>query len=69
MKRFKVINERKNSIIYVTLHEPPYEDENILNKTGYKAKDCKIVEVYMEADELETEMSVIDMQHNEGEEE
>ena len=46
MKRFKV--ERKTGdlgIIYVTLYNPPYEDENILHKTGWKAKDVTITEV------------------------
>ena len=60
MKRFKVLNQRKSSIIYVTLHQPPYENENILYKTGWKAKDCDIKEVFLEANELEKEVSSID---------
>ena len=30
--------------IRVTLYQPPYEDENILNKTGWKVKDVTITE-------------------------
>jgi len=55
MKRFKVENStikymddfgnRKFDTIYVTLHNPPYENENILHKTKWKAKDCKITEI------------------------
>ena len=30
--------------IRVTLHQSPYEDENVLNKTGWKAKDVTITE-------------------------
>ena len=52
MRRFKV--ERVNSAadygydtIIVTLPNPPYENENILNKTGWKEKDCTITEITM----------------------
>jgi len=49
-KRFKV--ERNNGdlgIIYVTLHKPPYEDENILYKLGgWKAEDVTITEIKRE---------------------
>ena len=34
--------------IRVTLWEAPYEDENILNKTGWKVKDVTITEVTQE---------------------
>ena len=48
MKTFKV--EKKNSleIMKVTLYQPPYEDENILNKTGWKSKDVTITDVTTE---------------------
>ena len=52
MRRFKV--EHKNyekPIIFVTLNQPPYEDENIINKTGSKAKDVKITEIKFEEEE------------------
>ena len=46
MKRFKIEHMKEfKPPIYVTLHQPPYEDENILNKTGWKAKDVTITEV------------------------
>ena len=31
--------------IKVTLYQPPYEDENILNKTGWKTEDVTITEI------------------------
>ena len=34
--------------IRVTLWHPPYEDENILNKTGWLIKDVTITEVTQE---------------------
>ena len=34
--------------ILVTLYQPPYEDENILNKTGWDIKDVTITEIEQE---------------------
>ena len=34
--------------IRVTLYEAPYEDENILNKTGWKVEDVTITEIAQE---------------------
>ena len=55
MKRFKVVNKTieymdkfgntKCDTIYVTLWKPPYENENILHKTKWNAKDCTITDV------------------------
>ena len=47
MKRFKVEDNRWDAkpTIYVTLHNPPYETENILYKTGWKEKDVTITDV------------------------
>ena len=55
MKRFKVINnkikfmdkfgERRFDTIVVTLHQPPYENENILYKTSWNEKDVTITEI------------------------
>ena len=55
MRRFKVVNSkieymddygnRKFNTIYVTLNQPPYENENILHKTKWNAKDCTITDV------------------------
>ena len=47
-KRFKVEHKDwfDNPTIYITLHHPPYEDENILYKLGgYKAEDVNITDV------------------------
>jgi len=44
MKRFKVEKENGDTIT-VTLNQPPYEDENILNKTGWKKEDVTITDV------------------------
>ena len=52
MKRFKVEKEYGATIV-VTLHQPPYEDENILNKTGWKAKDVTITEMKTEFEDEE----------------
>ena len=46
MKRFKVEHKDwEKPIITVTLNQPPYEDENILNKTGWKKEDVTITDV------------------------
>tara|TARA_R100001163_G_C4861381_1_gene67464 strand:- start:106 stop:264 length:159 start_codon:yes stop_codon:yes gene_type:complete len=46
MKRFKVEhNDMEMGILYITLHNPPYEDENILSKINWKQKDVTITEV------------------------
>ena len=45
-KRFKVErNTGDLGIIYVTLYNPPYEDENILERTGFKANEVTITEM------------------------
>ena len=52
MKKFRV--EHKDWLkppITVVLYQPPYEDENILNKTGWKVKDVTITEVTLEVEE------------------
>ena len=50
MKRFRVERESSTSIegyevMIVTLHKPPYENENILHKTKWKEKDVTITDV------------------------
>ena len=45
MKTFLVEYLKKGTTIRVTLHNPPYENENILYKTGYKEKDVKIIDL------------------------
>ena len=50
MKRFRV--ERVNQsfasgyeVMIVTLHNPPFENENILHKTKWNIKDCTITDI------------------------
>ena len=46
MKRFRVEhNNWEKPVIYVTLWKPPYENDNILYKTKWKAKDVTITDV------------------------
>jgi len=55
MRRFKVINKtveymeqfgiRKYDTSYITLHNPPYENEDVLSHTKWKLKDCIITDV------------------------
>ena len=46
MRRFKVEhNDWEKPVIFVTLHQPPYENENILYKTGWNEKDVTITEI------------------------
>ena len=48
MKTFRIENKHTYDIIRVTLYKAPYEDENILNKTGWNIKDVKITELDIE---------------------
>jgi len=49
MKTFKVKHrDYTKPSIRVTLYQPPYEDENILYKTGWQVKDVTITEVTQE---------------------
>ena len=45
MRTFKVENTRRGVTIKVVLQKPPYENENILYKTGWKEKDVTITEM------------------------
>ena len=48
MKRFRVEhNSFDKPTITVQLNQPPYENENILYKTGWKEKDVTITDVTM----------------------
>ena len=51
MKTFEVEHLDKMQTLRITLHHPPYEDEDILNKTGWKAKDVTIKEIKQEIEE------------------
>ena len=51
-KRFQIEHkDMEKGTIWITLHNPPYEDENILNKTGWKVKDVTITETTQEVEE------------------
>ena len=48
MKRFRVEHKDYDKPpITVTLHQPPYENENILYKTKWNEKDVTITEIIM----------------------
>ena len=66
MKTFLVENSRKGLTIKVTLHNPPFEDENILHKTGWTAKDCTISDVTNGTISL-SDYNSIDNEHDERE--
>ena len=52
MKVFKVKHKDwSKPPIKVVLYQPPYEDENILNKTGWKVKDVKITEIEIDIED------------------
>ena len=45
MKRFKIEhNDYDVPITYITLFQPPYEDEDVLARIKWKAKDVTITE-------------------------
>tara|TARA_B100001996_G_scaffold322422_1_gene267232 strand:- start:212 stop:379 length:168 start_codon:yes stop_codon:yes gene_type:complete len=46
-KRFRVehIDWVDNPTLYITLHHPPYEDEDVLARIKWKAKDVTITEM------------------------
>ena len=45
-KRFKVEhNDMEKGVLYITLHHPPYNDEDVLSKINWKQKDVTITEV------------------------
>ena len=50
MKTFRIENKHTYEIIRVTLYKPPYEDENVLNKTGWNSKDVTITDITISED-------------------
>ena len=51
-KRFRVEhNDMEKGVLYITLHHPPYEDEDVLARVKWKAKDVTITE--MKSNEVE----------------
>ena len=67
MKTFLVENTRKGTTIKVRLTNPPYENENILYKTGYKVKDCVITEIGKNNSIHLEDYDSIDNEHDEKE--
>ena len=46
MKRFKVEhNDWETPTMYITLYKPPYENADVISRTKWKLKDCKITDV------------------------
>ena len=46
MRRFKVEHKDYDvPVTYITLFQPPYEDEDIISRTKWKLKDVKITEI------------------------
>ena len=51
-KRFRVEhNDMEKGVLYITLHNPPYNDEDVLSKVDWKLKDVTITEVYQGEEE------------------
>ena len=44
MRRFRVEKEDGSKMI-ITLHNPPYEDEDVISRTKWKLTDCTITEL------------------------
>ena len=45
-KRFRVEhNDMEKGVLYITLHHPPYNDEDVLSKISWKQKDVIITEI------------------------
>ena len=46
MKRFKVEhNDYRIPVTYITLFNPPYENEDVISRTKWKLKDVIITEI------------------------
>ncbi len=45
MRRFKIEDIHGEHLMYITLHSPPYENENVLSRTKLTLKDVKIIDV------------------------
>ena len=45
MKIFRIEQKHNLDRLVVTLHQPPYENENILYKTGWKEEDVTITDI------------------------
>jgi hypothetical protein len=67
MKLFLVENIKKGTTIRVRLENPPYENENILYKTGYKLNDCIITDLSANSTLDLSDYKSIDNEHDEKE--
>ena len=46
MRRFRVEDKTfEKPTMYITLHDPPYEDEDVISRTKWKLKDSIITDV------------------------
>ncbi len=45
MRRFRIEDKDGDLLMHVTLHKPPYENENVLFKTKLKQKNVTIKDV------------------------
>ena len=45
MRRFKIQKNSNLEQMIVTLHQAPYDNKSILNRTGWKEKDVTITEM------------------------
>jgi len=69
MKQFIVENTKKMQTVKVVLHNPPFENENVLEHIKWKEKDCVIKEVHLDYDEKLKNPSFIDNELDDGGEE
>tara|TARA_Y100000296_G_C4959746_1_gene150364 strand:- start:292 stop:456 length:165 start_codon:yes stop_codon:yes gene_type:complete len=46
MKRFRVEhNNYEKPDMVITLHNPPYEDKDVISRTKWKLEDCTITDI------------------------
>ena len=45
MKTFLVENTRRGTKIKIVLHNPPYEDQDVISRTKWKLNECIITDV------------------------
>ena len=52
MKRFRVEHDDyEKPITYITLYNPPYEDEDLISRTKWKLEDVTITEINKHGEE------------------
>jgi hypothetical protein len=45
MRRFRIEDIDGDLLMHITLHNPPYEDADVISHTKLKQKDVKIIDV------------------------